>query len=237
MINNSHNISDSSISDNSFLINETYKKKYQKYKIKYIKLLEIHGGKKGSSSNRGNKKTKKGNDDDESSSEYNLKKYDNTIESQYNSAKFDDPDYLEKYQDDFVRFNDETIKNFNADEIEADKRLNLAKYRSIKNRCRGEGKECLYNQSYGGKKGNSTSRGNRKTKKGDDDDDDDDDEKHSKNPLRYYVNKYTKIPSINNINDSLNNNKNDLLSKKEMLILPGIVIASLCMITSIISNL
>ena len=57
-------INNTSTSNNDLAMNEIYKKKYQKYKIKYIKLLEIYGGKKGSSSNRGNEKTKKSEADD-----------------------------------------------------------------------------------------------------------------------------------------------------------------------------
>ena len=70
---------------------------------------------------------------------------------------------------------------------------------------------------------------------GDDDygGDDDDDEGEYVSALRQYDdyrNKYTEITP----NDS--SNKNNLLSKQEILILPGLVITSLCIISSIISN-
>ena len=93
---------------------------------------------------------------------------------------------------------------------------------------------------YGGKKGSSGSRGNKKSKKqkkrqkkkkDDDDDDDDDDYSYDEDNEDEYRNKYTEVTPIytKNIIDPIN--------KKEILILPGIIITSLCIISSIISNL
>jgi hypothetical protein len=220
MINNSNNISDSSISDNNLFINETYKKKYEKYKIKYIKLLEIYGGKKGNSSGRGKGKgkSKKGDDDETSESKY----YDGSLESKYNLSKFDNPNYLEKYDEP----NRARARAYftDADQIEEEKRVEVQRYQ----RCKSTGLGCDY-VSHGGKKGSSGSsigKGKSKSKKRGSDGDDDDD---------YYVDDYrNKYTEITPINESLD--KNNIFSKQEILILPGVIITSLCIISSIISN-